>query len=157
MRYLSVAEVIDIWANIFGKERLAGIRDYKLLESAVNKPKATFGGKDLYEGVLMKAVVLCEAIIKNHPFTDGNKRVGVLALLEFLEVNGYDTSKIPDDVLYNIAVGFASGKLKRKEAIRMLKPFLQIESYIAYVNAILEKTLSVYVRKMSENKAVVLR
>ncbi len=146
MRYLSVNDILALYTRIFkelgGK---IGLRDISLLKSAVNKPKASFGGVDLYDGVLLKAVVLCEAIIKNHPFVDGNKRVGVLALLEFLEINGYDTSKIPDDILYDIAVGFASGKLKREEAVKMIEPFLLSESYRAYVNRIVEETLELLV------------
>ncbi len=124
MKYLTLEEILDIWANIFGKEKISGLRDLSLLESAVNKPKLSLEGKDLYEGVLLKAVVLCEAIIRNHPFVDGNKRVGIIALLEFLEMNGYDTSHIPDDILFEIAMGFASGKLTKEEAVNMIRPFL---------------------------------
>ncbi|NPA42048.1 MAG: type II toxin-antitoxin system death-on-curing family toxin [Aquificae bacterium] len=135
MRYLSVNDVLALYVSIFKKlGGRIGLRDISLLESAVDKPKASFSGLDLYEGVLVKAIVLCEAIIKNHPFVDGNKRVGVLALLEFLEIDGYDTSKIPDDVLYDIAMGFASGELKREEAVKMIEPFLLSESYTAYLN-----------------------
>ena len=147
MKYLSVADILDIWGNIFGREGLAGVRSYDLLESAVNKPKASFGGHDLYEGVITKAVILCEAIIKNHPFIDGNKRAGVMAMITFLEINDYDTSKIPDDVLYDIAMGFARGSLKREEAVRIIERFLfeHINDYISYVRGVLSeytKTLS---------------
>lgn len=125
MRYLTVEDIIELYTRIFvhlgGR---AGLRDIALLESALNQPKASFGGRDLYMGTVTKAVVLCEAIIRNHPFTDGNKRVGVLAMLRFLEINGYDTSGIPDDILYDIAVGFAEGSLKREDAVRMIIHFL---------------------------------
>ena len=124
MKYLSVADILYIWASISGEEALAGIRSYDLLESAVSKPKASFGGQDIYEGPVVKAVVLCEAIIKNHPFVDGNKRTGVIAMLTFLEINGYDTSSIPDDLLYDIAMGFAEGSLKREEVAGLLEHFL---------------------------------
>ncbi len=133
MRYLTSEDIMELYARIFvnlgGK---IGLRDRALLESALNQPKASFGGHDLYEGVIAKAVVLCEAIIRNHPFTDGNKRVGILAMLRFLEINGYDTSRIPDDILYNIAVEFAEGSLRRENAVRILSHFLPevIENYI---------------------------
>ena len=135
MKYLSVADILDIWGNIFLKEVRPGIRSYDLLESAVNKPKISFGGQDLYEGVITKAVVLCEAMIKNHPFIDGNKRTSVMAMLAFLESNGYDTSTIPDDVLYDIAVGFAENFLEREEVVSILKRFLlkHIGNYAPYV------------------------
>ena len=133
MKYLTVRDVLELYSRIFvnlgGK---VGIRDVALLESAVNRPKASFGGHDLYEGVITKAVILCEAIIKNHPYIDGNKRVGVMAMIRFLEVNDYDTSRIPDDVLYDIAMGFAKGSLKREEAVRMVERFLfeHVKDYI---------------------------
>lgn len=73
-------------------------------------------------------MVLCEAIIKNHSFIDGNKRAGVMAMITFLEINDYDTSKIPDDVLYDIAMGFAKGSLKREKAV-LNYPYSQIGLY----------------------------
>ena len=125
MRYLTAEDIMELYTRIFvNLGGRIGLRDRALLESALNQPKATFGGQDLYEGIIAKAVVLCEAIIRNHPFTDGNKRVGVMAMLRFLEINGYDTSGIPDDILYNIAVGFAEGSLSREDAEGMLSHFL---------------------------------
>ena len=152
MKYLSIADILDIWGNIFGREGLAGVRSYDLLESAVNKPKASFGGHDLYEGTITKSVILCEAIIKNHPFIDGNKRVGVMAMLAFLERNGHNTSNIPDDVLYDIAMGFAKGSLEREEAISMIERFLleHAKDYISYV----KRVLSEYTKTLSCQKNV---
>ncbi len=153
MKYLTVEDVLELYSRIFiNLGGRVGLRDVALLESAVNKPKASFGGHDLYEGVVVKAVVLCEAIIKNHPFIDGNKRVGIMAMLRFLEINGYDTSKIPDDVLYNIAVGFAKGSLDREEAASMLERFLfeHVEDYASYV----EEVLSEYTKTLSCQKNV---
>ena len=125
MMYLTVEDALELYTRIFvNLGGRTGLRDKTLLESALNQPKASFGGQDLYEGVIAKAVVLCEAIIRNHPFTDGNKRVGVLAMLRFLEINGFDASGIPDNVLYNIAVGFAKGSLTREDALGMLSDFL---------------------------------
>ena len=124
MRYLSLAEILDVIANVFEEKEVAGIRSWDLLESAIGKPKSSFGGVELYEGVLLKSLVLCEALIKNHPLLDGNKRTGVIAMLIFLEMNGHNTTRIPDDILYEVAVGFADGSLGREEAVELLKPFL---------------------------------
>ena len=66
-----------------------GLRDLGLLESAVNRPKATFGGRDLYPKVLDKAAALFHSMILNHPFLDGNKRTALAVLYEFLKQNGY--------------------------------------------------------------------
>ena len=56
-----------------------GIRDHGLLESAIERPNATFGGEELYPTIFLKAAALLESIVKNHPFVDGNKRTGWLA------------------------------------------------------------------------------
>ena len=125
MRYLSVAEALNVWANIFGEEAIPGVRDFGLLEAAVEKPRTSFGGEEIYRDTVEKGVVLCEALIKNHPFVDGNKRTGVVAMLLFLNLNGYDTSYVPDDLLYDIATGFAEGYLKREQAVTELRRFLK--------------------------------
>lgn len=60
------------------------------LLSAINEPRQTFDGKDLYLDVFTKAGALMRSLILNHPFYDGNKRVAVQAALVFLELNGYE-------------------------------------------------------------------
>ncbi|TSC88251.1 MAG: death on curing protein [Microgenomates group bacterium Gr01-1014_7] len=66
-----------------------GLRDLGLLESAINRPKATFDRKDLYPKILDKAAALFHSMILNHPFLDGNKRTALAILYEFLKQNGY--------------------------------------------------------------------
>ena len=67
---------------------LNGVKDYGLLESAINNPFQTFMGKELYPTIQRKAANLCYSLINNHAFNDGNKRIGILAMLTFLELNG---------------------------------------------------------------------
>jgi death-on-curing protein len=64
-----------------------GVRDRGLLESALNKSKVTFDGCDLYEGLYRKIAVTGYALIKNHGFVDGNKRIGVATILLLLRLN----------------------------------------------------------------------
>ena len=59
------------------------------LESALTQPQMTFGGEDLYPTLVDKAAALGYALIKNHPFLDGNKRTGFIVAALFLELNGY--------------------------------------------------------------------
>jgi death on curing protein len=66
-----------------------GVRDLTMLESAIARPQATFGGKDLYSDLFTKAAALLDSLINNHPFVDGNKRTGVTAAALFLRCNGY--------------------------------------------------------------------
>jgi len=65
-----------------------GLRDEALLNSALESAYATFDGKDLYPSKEEKAARLGFALISNHAFVDGNKRIGMYVMLTFLEVNG---------------------------------------------------------------------
>ncbi|MBI2338168.1 type II toxin-antitoxin system death-on-curing family toxin [Candidatus Daviesbacteria bacterium] len=66
-----------------------GIRDIGLVESAVARPQATFGGKFLYISIFDKAAALLQSLLKNHPFVDGNKRTALTSAGLFLRKNGY--------------------------------------------------------------------
>ncbi len=67
-----------------------GIRDEGLLDSALESPFQSFSGEVLYPSVQAKAARLCYGLVKNHAMMDGNKRIGVHAMLVFLAVNGYE-------------------------------------------------------------------
>ncbi|WPR76208.1 type II toxin-antitoxin system death-on-curing family toxin [Algoriphagus sp. NG3] len=84
---ISEKEVLEIHAilieNFGGAD---GVRDKGLLNSALNRPNQTFDGIELYATLIDKAAAILESIVKNHPFTDGNKRTGyVLARLVLME------------------------------------------------------------------------
>ncbi len=90
MKYLTAEQVLFIHARVISETGGShGIRDLGLLESAVARPQATFDGVDLHPDLFPKAAVLMHAIIKNHPFMDGNKRTGVVAVGLFLQLNGH--------------------------------------------------------------------
>ena len=89
MRYLSLAEVLLLHRLVMEQSRQqALLRDLGALESAIAQPRQTFGGKDLYPGLAAKAAALGFSLIQNHPFVDGNKRVGHAAMVTFLRLNG---------------------------------------------------------------------
>ena len=87
-----------------------GVRDEGLLDSAVNTPFQTFSGQDLYPTVLEKAVRLGFGLIRNHPFIDGNKRIGTHAMLVFLNLNSI-TLFYEDDELISTILSVASGEM----------------------------------------------
>lgn len=68
----------------------SGLRDLRLLESAIFRPQASFGEEDLYPSIFDKAAALMHSLILNHPFLDGNKRTGTICALVFLELNGHN-------------------------------------------------------------------
>ncbi len=87
---LSKEEIILIHKHLICRYGgLDGIRDEGLLDSALNTPFQGFGGADFYPSVPEKAVRLCFGLVKNHPFLDGNKRIGAMALLVTLDLNGF--------------------------------------------------------------------
>jgi len=89
MRYLALAEVVDLHRRLLeATGGAAGIRDLGALESALAQPKMTLAGSDLYPTLAEKAAALCFSLVGNHPFVDGNKRVGHATMETFLVLNG---------------------------------------------------------------------
>ncbi|GFI22516.1 toxin Doc [Lachnospiraceae bacterium] len=83
-----------------------GVRDDGLLSSALECPFQYFGGQELYPSIQEKAARLCYGLVKNHTMIDGNKRIGVHAMLVFLAVNGYEleyTQKELIDLILDVA------------------------------------------------------
>lgn len=109
-RFLTLEEIIlineDQVARYGGH---AGVRDEGLLLSALAMPQAGFGEEyahaDLYE---MAAAYLFH-IVKNHPFIDGNKRVGAVAARVFLMLNGIDIN-MPPEAAYDLVIATAEGR-----------------------------------------------
>ena len=91
-----------------------GIRDIGLLESAVYAQNASFFGVDRYPTPLEKASRLFYSLVSNHAFADGNKRVGLLAYLVTLSLNGYILTAT-DDELITLTLSLASGKTSYEE------------------------------------------
>ena len=111
MRVLSKRQVLMLHAALIAESGgCDGIRDEGLLDSAINTPLQTFAGKDLYPTVLEKAARLGFGLIRNHPFVDGNKRIGTHAMLVFLEINNISLS-YDDEELISTILSVASGQL----------------------------------------------
>lgn len=96
-----------------------GIRDTSLLESALNAPFQTFGDEELYPSIIEKASRLCYGLIKNHPFIDGNKRIGVYAMLVFLESNNLNLN-FSDEEIINIALKTADSTYSYEDILGIL-------------------------------------
>lgn len=113
MRHLSLAEVLLLHRLVMEQGRQQPLlRDLGALESAVAQPRQTFGGEDLYPGLAAKAAALGFSLIRNHPFVDGNKRVGHAAMVAFLRVNGRRVEATVDEAERTI-LQVASGDLDR--------------------------------------------
>ena len=101
LRHANINEVYLIHQLIIKRAGTkARVRDFTLLHSAVERPRATFNGKDLYPSIFGKAAALLHLLCLNHPFTDGNKRTAWATTHKFLWDNGYylkaDTKEAAD-------------------------------------------------------------
>ena len=101
-----------------------GIRDRNLLESALSRPFQTFDKKDLYSSPVDKAAALIESIVINHPFIDGNKRFGYVAMRLILLESGLDIDA-PEEDKYLFVIGIAKGELKFNEICNWIKKNLK--------------------------------
>jgi len=113
--FLTFAEIIEIHdyqIEHFGGGE--GLRDIELLKSAIGMPSATFGGEYLHPTILEMAAAYLYHLVENHPFVDGNKRVGAMAALIFLDLNGYEFDA-SDAEFTDMVLKVASGKMLKAE------------------------------------------
>ena len=125
MRYLTLGEVVEVHRRLLQASGGApGIRDPGALDSAVAQPKATLGGVDLYPTVAEKAAALCFSLVQNHPFVDGNKRVGHAAMETFLVLNGAELDAPVDDQ-ERLMLDLAAGRIDRMHLADWLRHHLR--------------------------------
>ena len=96
-----------------------GLRDEGLLDSALNAPFQAFGGTSAYPSLQQKAARLCYGLVKNHPFIDGNKRIGAHAMLVFLAVNGIELSYEQQELI-DVILAVASGETDRQGLLQWI-------------------------------------
>jgi death-on-curing protein len=101
-----------------------GIRDEGLLDSAISAPFQTFAGQDLYPTILEKAARLGFGLIQDHPFVDGNKRIGTHAMLTFLMGNNV-TLCYEDEELIATILSIASGEMNADEFLVWLQSHVE--------------------------------
>lgn len=121
IRYLSLVEILDLHRRIVETSGGAiGIRDLGMLESAIAQPRMTFGGEELYPNSIDKAAALGFSLVMNHPFVDGNKRIGHAAMEVLLVLNGLEISASVDEQ-EQIVSALASGDVEREQLVEWLK------------------------------------
>lgn len=115
MEYLTLEQVLELHRRIIEQSGGASdIRDFGALESALAQPQMSFGSEELYPTVVEKASALGFSLVMNHPFVDGNKRIGHAAMEVFLILNGYEI-KADIDEQEQIILKLAAGELPRQE------------------------------------------
>jgi len=115
MRYISLGQVLQLHRRIIEESGgTLGILNLGALESALQQPRMTFGGEYLYPTLAEKAAALAFAIIRSHPFIDGNKRTGHAAMEVFLILNGHEIWASVDDA-EGIILRVVSGEMSREQ------------------------------------------
>ena len=125
MKILSKNQILLLHKDLIEKfGGLEGVRDENLLESAICTPFQTFAGEELYSTIIEKAARLGYGLIKNHPFIDGNKRIGTHAMLVFLEMNRIKIN-YEDENLIEIILCVADNNLGYQDLLEWLKNHVQ--------------------------------
>ncbi|SHK52919.1 death on curing protein [Anaerocolumna jejuensis DSM 15929] len=110
MTKLSKEQILTLHSMVIKQSAgLDGVRDNGLLDMALHAPFQTFESTELYPSIQNKAARLSFSIISNHPFIDGNKRIGILAMLVFMDVNQLEVNCSNQDII-ELGLGAASGK-----------------------------------------------
>lgn len=118
---LSKKQILLLHENLIQKfGGIAGIRDENLLDSAIETPFQTFFLKDLYPTLIEKAARLAYGLIKNHPFLDGNKRIGAFAMETFLKVNNHKLN-CSNAELIEIILGVADNSITYEKFLKWLE------------------------------------
>lgn len=126
MKFLSLSEVLEIHQDqVTRYGGASGIRDIELLKSALGMPSATYSGEFLHTDVYEMAAAYLFHLVKNHPFLDGNKRVGAVAALVFLALNGYDFDA-PEDDFAEMVLAVARGELDKAEVAVFIRRWSRV-------------------------------
>jgi len=111
--FLTLEEVLEIHHDEIERHGgTMGVRDNGLLESAVAAPESGFGGHYLHGDLYEMAAAYLFHLVQNHPFLDGNKRVGAAAALVFLTMNGVE-AKMTNQALVDMVLAVARGKMDK--------------------------------------------
>jgi death-on-curing protein len=121
MRWLHLAEVLELHRRLIQQSGgMSGLRDLGLLEASLAQPRQSFAGVDLYPGLTAKAAALGFSLIQNHPFVDGNKRIGHAAMETTLVLNGFELSASVEAAEAAV-LAVASGQLNRDALTRWVR------------------------------------
>ena len=104
--YLTLEELLRLCRRL----GLGPVADPGLLDSAASRPRSTVFGEDAYSTIEAKAAALLHSLVRNHALVDGNKRLGWIATVQFLSLNGYSV-QLDDDSAYALVIGVAEGRL----------------------------------------------
>ena len=123
IQFLTFSDIMEIHGyQIENFGGASGLRDIELLKSAIGMPESTFGGAFLDPPIYEMAAAYLYHLVENHPFVDGNKRVGAMAALVFLDINNIDFDA-QEELFTGMVLKVASGKMLKAEITLFLKEY----------------------------------
>ncbi|MBI4776325.1 MAG: type II toxin-antitoxin system death-on-curing family toxin [Deltaproteobacteria bacterium] len=127
MKFLSLTEVLEIQRDqITRYGGASGIRDIELLKSALGMPSAAYGGEFLHTYVYEMAAAYLFHLVRNRPFLDGNKRVGAVAALVFLLLNGH-AFDAPEDDFAELVLSVDRGEIGKAEVAVFIRRWSRVK------------------------------
>ncbi|QQK78027.1 type II toxin-antitoxin system death-on-curing family toxin [Salicibibacter cibarius] len=123
MEYITIREVIlfnSYLISTYSPKEQKGVKDESLLDSAVNRPKQTAFGQEIFPTLYDKCAALYHALIKNHAFHNANKRTALMSLIRMLDINGYEFMASQEDA-ENMTVEIADIKPEDIDTEQLMK------------------------------------
>lgn len=121
MKRLTAKQIVQLHSQLISTSGgIDGVRDIGMVESAVANVFESYFGVDQYPTIEEKSARLCYSLIKNHGFLDGNKRIGIFAMLVLLEINGI-VLECTDKELVSLGLGVASSKFTHDDILEFIK------------------------------------
>jgi death on curing protein len=114
-RFLGVEDLLALVRDL----EAGPVRDLGLLEAAAARPRACLFGEDAYPTLALKGAALLHSLVRNHALVDGNKRIGWLACVVFLDINGVEVD-ITDDQAFALVMDVATGDADLPEIVERL-------------------------------------
>ena len=118
-RYLDLEDLL----HIIELEAIGPVRDLGLLDSAAARPRSSAFGVDAYPTLAEKAAALLDSVVGNHSLVDGNKRLGWLATVAFLWING-QLLLAPEDDAYDLVIAVAERRISVSESAGSLAAWI---------------------------------
>jgi death on curing protein len=119
--FLTLEEILQIHEDQIRRYGgSSGVRDFGLLQSALAMPMAQFEGVYLHPDIFAMAAAYLFHITGNHPFLDGNKRVGIVSAIVFLKLNGYSLNA-DEDLLEEVVLSVARSEIGKEEISAFFK------------------------------------
>jgi death-on-curing protein len=116
VEYLDLEDLLGLVRAL----RTGPVRDIGLLDSAAARPRSAAFGEDAYASLSLKAAALLHSLVGNHTLVDGNKRLGWLATVVFLDLNGY-VPDLDDDAAFTLVMDVAAGAVDVEDIAARLR------------------------------------